>query len=204
MFARSVTITGKPGAIDDGITYIRDEVQPTITQMDGCAGMSLVVDRGSGRCIATSSWDTQEAMREANDRLAPVRQRAAEILGGEPTIDEWEVALMHRDHSTAAEACCRITWGRPPDIDQGVDMFRSMVLPRIEEAEGFCGASMFVDRAGGRMCGTVSFDSQAALDGSRELAAMLRDKARAERGMEFLDVAEFELVLAHLHVPELV
>ena len=204
MFARSVTITGNPGAIDEGIVFIRDEVQPAVTQMDGCAGMSLVVDRSSGRCIATSSWDTQEAMHEAADRLAPMRARAAELLGGEPMVDEWEIAIMHRDHSSAPESCCRITWARPPDLDQGVEMFRSMVLPRIEQADGFCSASMFVDRAGGRMCGTVSFDSQSALDASRELASSLRDKAQAERGMEFLDVAEFELVLAHLHVPELV
>jgi quinol monooxygenase YgiN len=204
MFARSVTVTGDPGAIDEGITYIRDEVQPTITQMDGCAGMSLVVDRGSGRCIVTSSWDSQEAMQEAADRLAPMRARGAEIVGGEPMVDEWEIAIMHRDHLSAPEACCRITWGRTPDIDRHIDMFRSMILPRLEEAEGFCSASLFVDRAGGRICGTVTFDSQAALDATRERATMLRDQAQATSGIVFDDIAEFELVLAHLHVPELV
>jgi hypothetical protein len=204
MFARSTTITGSPGAIDDGIAFIRDEVQPMITQMEGCAGMSLVVDRSSGRCIATSSWDTQEAMQESADRLAPMRARGAEILGGELTVDEWEIALMHRDHSSAPESCCRITWGRPPDIDRHIDTFRSMILPRIEEMDGFCSASMFVDRSGSRMCGTVTFDTQSALEASREPAAMLRDKAQATTGIEFLDVAEFELVMAHLHVPELV
>ncbi|GAB3261557.1 antibiotic biosynthesis monooxygenase [Nocardioides dilutus] len=204
MFARSVTVTGSPGAIDEGITYIRDEVQPTVTQMDGCAGMSLVVDRSSGRCIVTSSWETREAMQEAADRLAPLRSRGAEIMGGEPMIDEWEIAIMHRDHSSAPEACCRITWGRPPDMDRHIEMFRSEILPRMEETEGFCSASMFVDRSGGRMCGTMTFDSQSALEATRERAAMLREQARAATGIEFLDIGEFELVLAHLHVPELV
>ena len=204
MFARSTTITGSPGAIDDGIAYIRDEVQPTITQMDGCAGMSLVVDRSSGRCIATSSWDTQEAMQQSADRLAPLRARGAEIMGGELTVDEWEIAIMHRDHTSAPESRCRITWGRLPDVDRHIDTFRSLILPRIEEMEGFCSASMFVDRDGGRMCGTVTFDTQSALEASREPAAMLRDKAQATTEIEFLDVAEFELVLAHLRVPELV
>lgn len=204
MFARSVTVTGNPGAIEEGITYIREEVLPTLTQMDGCAGMSLVVDRDSGRCIVTSSWATQEAMQDAAGRLAPLRARGGEILGGEPMVEEWEIAVMHRDHSSAPGARCRITWGRPPDMDRHIDMFRSQVLPRMEEADGFCSASMFVDRAGGRMCGTVTFDSQAALDATRERAAMLRDQARATTGIEFLDIAEFELVLAHLRVPELV
>ena len=45
MHARSTTITGRPEAVDEGIAFVRDEVQPAITAMDGCLGLSLVVDR---------------------------------------------------------------------------------------------------------------------------------------------------------------
>jgi len=62
MYARSTTINGNPGSIDAGIAHVRDEVMPMVTAMDGCLGMSLVVDRETGRCIATTSWETEEAI----------------------------------------------------------------------------------------------------------------------------------------------
>lgn len=204
MYARSTSITGDPSAIDDGIAFIRDEVMPVITTMAGCVGLSAVVDRESGRCIATSSWETQEAMAAARDQLASYRSRGGEVLGGSPDIEEWEVAVMHRDHATTDGACCRITWARPRDLDAVVAMWRTRLLVELEELDGFCSASMLMDRDRGITCGTVTFDSRAALEASREPAAAMRARAGQEMGVEFLDVAEFDLAVAHLRVPELV
>lgn len=204
MYARSTSITGEPAAIDDGIAFIRDEVMPVITAMDGCVGMSAVVDRETSRCIATSSWETAEAMAAARDQLAAYRSRGGEILGGTPVVEEWEVAVMHRDHPTSDGACCRITWARPRDLDATVEMWRTRLLGQLEQLDGFCSASMFMDRENGITCGTVTFDSHAALEASREPAAAMRATAGRDYGIEFLDVAEFDLVLAHLRVPELV
>ena len=204
MYARSTTISGDPAGIDNGIAFVRDEVMPAIMEVDGCVGLSLVVDRDHGRIIATSSWNSQEAMATSRDQLAPFRARGGEMLGGSPEIEEWEVVVMHRDHPTHDGACCRITWARPGDLDAMLEMWRSRLLPQIEAFDGFCSASMLVDRDAGVMCGTVTFDSRAALDASREHASGLREMAIAETGTEILDVAEFDLVIAHLRVPELV
>lgn len=204
MFARSTMIKGDPGTLDAAIGYIRDDVMPAITSLEGCVGMSVVADRESGRCIATSSWEAQDLMRASDDALAPYRSRAGEILGGSPQVDEWEVAVMHRDHASHAGCCCRITWGRSEDVDATVDMWRSRVLTTAEAMEGFCSASMLVDRAGQRTCGTMTFDSRATLEATRGTAAALRESVGKAAGVEFLDVAEFELVLAHLRLPELV
>lgn len=204
MYARSTTISGDPAAIDAGIAFVKDDVMPSIMAFDGCAGMSLVVDRDSGRIIATSSWGSQEAMFASRNQLAALRSRGGEILGGTPEIEEWEVVVMHRDHPTHEGSCCRITWARPRNLDAMLERWRSAMLPQIEAMAGFGSASMLVDRSTGVMCGTVSFDSRAALDASRDAAAALRDKAVSDGGTEILDVAEFDLVLAHLRVPELV
>lgn len=204
MFVRSTTIDGDPAAIDAGIAHVRDEILPTVTGMDGCLGMALVVDRESGRCIATTAWEDERAMEATAGAVTSMRARAAEILGGPARVEEWEVAVMHRDHTSPPGACCRITWTRSTDMDNVGEMWRSMVLPRLETLEGFCSASFMLDRAGGRAVGTVVFDSREAMESTREAAAAIREQAAREAGVEFLDVAEFELALAHLRLPELV
>ena len=54
MYARSTTIQAQSSSIDDGIAFVRDTVMPALEGMDGFVGVSLLVDRQSGRCIATS------------------------------------------------------------------------------------------------------------------------------------------------------
>ena len=204
MFARSTTITGDPAAVDAAIDYVRDEVMPTVTELDGCWGLSLVVERSSGRCIATSSWTSQEAMTRTDDGLARHRAQAGQILRGRALVEEWEVAVMHRDHASPMGASCRITWAKTSEVRSLVGVFRDEVLPRIDRTEGFCSTSVFVDRAHGRACITETFDTRLALSETEHLAreswALLQD--RVDAVVE--EVAELELVLAHLRVPELV
>jgi hypothetical protein len=59
MYARSTTVRGNPQSLDDAIAYLRDEVMPAAQEMDGCVGMSMMCDRDSGRCIATTAWETE-------------------------------------------------------------------------------------------------------------------------------------------------
>jgi quinol monooxygenase YgiN len=204
MFARSNTISGDPAKIEEGIAFIRHEVMPTMMAMDGCIGMSLVVRREDGRCIATSCWESMEAMRAADDTAKDLRANASTLMGAVPQVDLWEVAVMHRDHLAGDGSCCRITWGRASDMDLLVDRFRDTVLPMIEQADGFCSASLFVNRDLGLTCGTATFDSREAMDASRERAAANRERAAALTGMEFLEIGEFELLEHHLRIPELV
>lgn len=206
MFARSTTIMGDPSAMDAGIAYVRDEVMPVITAMEGCVGLSMMVDRESGQCIVTSSWDSEEAMRASDLHLAPIRARAGEIIMGTPQIEEWEVAAMHRDHLTSEGTCCRATWLRTDhtDVNRGIGIYRDTLLPALAAMDGFCSASLMVNRAMSRACATTSFDSREAMDASRDESWAIRDAGVRDAGVDVLDVAEYELVLAHLRVPELV
>jgi hypothetical protein len=197
----------QPDRIDDGIALVNDELMSLMTDIDGCLGLSLLVDRSSGRCIATSSWSSEGNMRASNDQLQPVRRRLLETLGGEGLeVQEWEIAIVHRDHESPAGAWARVTWARPPagQLDAAVEAFRSNVLPLLENQDGFCSASMLISREAGLLCGTVSFDSRATVEGSRELGAEQRTKMAERTGIEFVDVIECELAVHHLRVPELV
>lgn len=206
MFARSTTIEAAPSRIDAGIAYIRDEVMPTLEGMSGYIGISVMVDRESGRSITTTAWYDEASMRASDARARALRDRAAEVFGATPRVDIWEIAVVHRMDEAPEGAWVRATWVRADsgDVQAVVEMYRSTLLPALEELPGFRSASLFVDRPTARAVSSVSFDSLESLNRSREQAASLRRSAVQENDLQILEVAEFELVLAHLRAPETV
>lgn len=206
MHARSTTVMGRPDMIETGITHVQDVVMPQVRAMDGCVGLSMVADRASGRCIVTTAWRDEAAMRATADSVTPLRQQAAELLGGEATVDEWEIAYLHRDHRVADGCSARVTWaeGDPTKIDSILDAFRMGIMPRVEQLEGFCSASLFVDRMSARCCVTATYDSPEAMVATRDAAMGLRADLVQDTGMRITEIGEFTLAIAHLDAPELV
>ena len=69
---------------------------------------------------------------------------------------------------------------------------------------GGAAACLMVDRQSGRAVSSVTWDSRQAMEASRDAASRLRTQVTQQGGAQIEDVAEFELALAHLRVPELV
>jgi len=206
VYARTTTIQGDPAKIDAGVAHVRDQVFPAVTAMTGCAGMSLLVERDSGRCIATTAWESEAAMRASAELVRPLRASAEQALGASTSsVDTWEVAAMHRDHATGDGSCAVVTWLRadPSNVERAVDVYKMAVLPKMQELSGFCSASMLIDRQTGRRVGTITFDSREALAASRDAMARIREAGVQESGSTVDEVAEMELAFAHLHVPEM-
>ncbi|MGY1707878.1 antibiotic biosynthesis monooxygenase [Geodermatophilus sp. SYSU D00758] len=206
MYARSNTVHGDPASVDAGIAHVRDEVMPLLTGMDGCIGLSMLADRETGRCIVTSAWRDEEAMHASAEGVRESRRRAAEVFGGTPEVREWEIAVLHRAHEAPEGACTRVTWTRfdPERTDEILDVARTAVLPRLEEYAGFCSASTLVSRGEGMGATAVTFTDRAAMEATREQARATRDELATKLHMAVTDVGEFDLVLAHLRVPETV
>ena len=158
MYARSTTFHGRPENIDAGIKFFKTEAAPVLYQIDGCRGLSLLVDRQSGESIATSSWESEEAMLASDKQLRPIRDRGRDVLGGPMQVDAWEVAVMHRTHHGAS---ARVSWLKG-ELDAMVGTFRDGILPQLEQTPGFCSVSLLVnplrrlglrhDRMGGPAC----------------------------------------------------
>lgn len=207
MYARTSTIQADPARIDEGIAYLRDQVIPAVTAIEGCVGMSLVVERDSGRCIATAAWATEDAMRDSAEKVRPYRDEAQRLLGAESSeVEVWEVAAVHRDHAMPEGACARLTFlsGDPSAADRAVDVYKLAVLPKIQEFDGFCSASLLINREKGRAVGTLTFERHDQLEATRDAATRIREMASHEMGATVDEVAEVEVALAHLHLPELV
>jgi hypothetical protein len=206
MYARSSTFRGRPDSIDAGIEFVRDEVLPTMLVMDGCVGLSMLANRETGLCITTSAWHSLETRNDSEQQVGELRAGIGERLGGAPEVDTWEIALLHRDHWSTEGACVRATWVQadPAEIDRLVDFTKTTTLPMLDDVPGFCSASVLIDRGTGKGVVAVSFDTAAAEENSRGTARGLREKFVNETREQILDVQQFDLVLAHLHAPELV
>ncbi|GAB3358504.1 antibiotic biosynthesis monooxygenase [Modestobacter lapidis] len=206
MHARSTTVRGAPHAVADGITRVRDHAWPTLQDLEGCIGLSMLADRGSGRCIVTTAWDREEAMRRHGESAGALRTDAARVLGGEPEIAEWEIARLHRVRPAGDGACVRLTVGqsRPEQLDRDLDVYTYSMVPELEDVPGFCSVSQFVDRHTGRSATAVCYAGRSTMDRSTGQIAAMREEYTQMTGVRVLEVAEFDLVVAHLRVPEMV
>jgi heme-degrading monooxygenase HmoA len=206
VFARSTTVAVQQAATTGAIAFVRDEVMPGLANLPGYIGLSLLLDRDSRRSILTSAWETEEAMRSGAEQMRGMQARAATFITGDRQIDEWEIAVLHRDHRSSTGACVRATWlrTRPELFANALEFYRSAVLPVIEEFDGFCSASLMIDRDSGRAVTSTTFDTVEAMELSRDRARSLRTEQLRNLGADQLDVGEFALELAHLRVPETV
>lgn len=205
MYARTTTVEGTPSSIAAGIAFVRDTVMPLLEGLEGHIGLSLLADRASGRCIVTSAWRSEEAMRASAPAVQEVRRRAAEIFGSSsPTVEEWEIAVLHRDHEAGEGACVRVTWADvdPAHVDAGIEVFKS-ALPAMQELDGMCSASLMVDKVSGRGVSSMAFESADAVERNRAEMDRLRGSVSEEAAARITDEHDFELVIAHLRVPEM-
>ena len=204
MYARSSTFRGRPDSIDAGIEFVRDEVLPTMLVMDGCVGLSMLANRETGLCITTSAWHSLETRTDSEQTVSELRAGIGARLGAAPEVEQWEIALLHRDHWSQDGARVRATWVKTAEIDNLIDFTKTITLPTLDEVPGFCSASLMINRGTGTGVVAVSFDTADAEEASRETARGLREKFVQETREQILDIEQFDLVLAHLHAPELV
>jgi heme-degrading monooxygenase HmoA len=206
MYARTTAMRVRSHTVDDVIVFVRDEVMPRLTQLAGCVGLSLLVDPNTGRCITTSAWETEEAMYAGTEQDRTSWDLAAQRFGATPEVEEWEIAVLHRAHRVGDGACARVTWTRtdPANLDRVIDAYRESLMPWWEETPGFCSNSFLVNRGDGRCASAVVFESRDAMTQTRDQFTTLREEFTQKMGMEIVEVAEFDLALAHLRVPETV
>ena len=207
MHARSTTLKADPSRLDAGIADVREHVLPAVSGMAGCVGLSLLCDRDSGRCIVTTGWESEEAMAATREGVRRMREQATEQFGAAaPEVREWEIAAMHRLHPVGDEGCARVTWSRvdPATVDRVLDEFRTDLVPRMDQMPGFCSLSLLLDRQTGDNSLTAVYADRRALEASRQRAMYIRDEFRRRLHMSATDVAEFDVVLHQLRVPELV
>jgi heme-degrading monooxygenase HmoA len=95
MFARVVTIQGKPDKVDAAIANVRDESLPKLKKMAGFKGMYLLVDRKTGKNLVVAFWESEKALQDSVAATAPFRAQGAQAAGATnpPIVEAYEVAI---------------------------------------------------------------------------------------------------------------
>ena len=90
---------------------------------------------------------------------------------------------------------------RPFPLGEDIDLLREAVRAFVDKE--IAPRADLIDRENGIGCATTTWESRAAMEASRADADTLRARAATDSGGQILDVHEFVLVHAHLHVPEM-
>jgi hypothetical protein len=204
MYAHSTTISTDRRRVDEAVRFVTDEVLPAVTHLDGCLGMSLLVDRSAASLVSTSSWEDVHCLRASGERWRFAERD--DLFLTRPEQQEWEIAVVHRARPVRPGAWARVAWMRSDayDVDVQVDVYRMLAVPVLDEIDGFCSASLLIDRRSGRGVSSVTYESRAALDAGRDQAIRMRKDAVALTGVEVERSVEMEVAIAHLRVPETV
>ena len=86
--------------------------------------------------------------------------------------------------------------GSVEDYDRGIDKVKSDLVPRVRSLPGSAGVLFMVDRSTGQSLSIALYDSQEALDNTREQAENVRSQAAEGIGSQVTRVVEYEVGIA--------
>jgi heme-degrading monooxygenase HmoA len=94
MHARVTTLDMDPSKVDEVRDRLEGEDVPEFKKLDGFKGMTLLTDRQTGKTIAVTFWESEDALRQSEEAVKGARRRAAESGdAGEPQVERFEVIL---------------------------------------------------------------------------------------------------------------
>ena len=92
MHCRVSTFQGAPERLNDVLLYVKDEVVPELSKLEGFKGIATHVDRSSGKFMSMSFWDGQEDMERSRSVADDLRTKGGEAVGANLlSVDEYEV-----------------------------------------------------------------------------------------------------------------
>ncbi len=95
MYARVFKVKVDTGRIDDGVEIYEDGYVPAANQQEGFLGAMLLGNRETGRGMAISMWQSEQAARatEQSGFVQQVLGRFTEILTEAPEMEGFEIMV---------------------------------------------------------------------------------------------------------------
>jgi heme-degrading monooxygenase HmoA len=201
MYARTTYACGDPAKIEASLEGLRTEAPKLLADSPGYRSFGLFADREQGKIMMSSWWETERDRAGSDAHLGQRRTELLTPFADTITIDNHEVAVFAPTPQISTAEALRM--GRfevdPTRIDDVVNLFKEVGLPRIERLPGFAAAAMFVDRARGfGRLGTL-FTDRATLAASRAPQSAARKEAAERTGMRLICLEEFDVVLVEIN-----
>jgi hypothetical protein len=95
MFARVTTFEGPADQLDEGTRYTRESVLPTARRDAGWKGVISLIDRGTGKALTITLWETEDTMRATEEDANTLRGDIASSSGATiKNVERYEVAMF--------------------------------------------------------------------------------------------------------------
>ena len=92
MFARVTIWEAPPEGLDNMIQEIEEHALPALRRQHGFAGVQLLGARGSGKVLAVTLWESEQAMDATEEAAYWLRSFSAEAASGMVrTVERYEV-----------------------------------------------------------------------------------------------------------------
>ncbi len=94
MHARVNTLQMDPAKIDDAVGALESGGLDQLKSIDGFKGVTVLGDRQSGKSLAITFWESEDALHASEEAVKEIRKRSAEAGGAaDPQIEVFEVVL---------------------------------------------------------------------------------------------------------------
>jgi len=94
-FMRVNVLNAEPDKIEALIAFTKSKVLPTLKPIKGFRALVVGVDRGTGRCAISTSWETLADLQASESKVTGLRQEVAKIAGADGVeVEIFEVPVI--------------------------------------------------------------------------------------------------------------
>jgi|tagenome__1003787_1003787.scaffolds.fasta_scaffold15679419_1 heme-degrading monooxygenase HmoA len=95
MYARVTRVSGDSQMMEAGAAHFRNTLLGQLEQMPGFQDAMLMIDREHGDALAITMWDSEDAMRESEQRADGMRSESASQMEAAVTsVERFEIVLQ--------------------------------------------------------------------------------------------------------------